>query len=373
MKILIITHSGDLTYGAAKSLGYILRNSDLEFDLIYEHYLLKKVTNEELKKYVGDNIQESYVFHLPYVSKIVLDEGELRFLIKVRRFLSDIKNKIQYFRDKKKIYRLIELNMYDFVYLNSITLFPLITNKYNFIMHIREIYNGVSKRDVVRKLNQVKKLIFIDQSTKDALNNIKVPSIILNNPFDMSNLKYLDRKTLDAKYNVVGKTVFSIIGNVVASKGIDYVINEFIENKNQNSILQVVGSGDDEYMKLCTSLAKNDVRVRFLGQENNIDEIYLISDYIVRGEPLFAIGRTVYEALYSDTGVIIPGYETDMNKMFELEKYRKKIHLYKPRSNELRICFQNLAEIKIQKEQFNSNIKEYMEDFRKVFMKKDSE
>lgn len=373
MKLLIITHSGDLTYGAAKSLGYILRNSDFEFDLICEHYLLRNVLVDDIKKYAGNNLKNLYPFHLPYVGNIVLNEEKLNLRVKIRRHISNLKNRILYENDIKKIYKLIYENQYDFIYLNSIVLFPLITKEKKFIVHVREIYNGISKKKVYNKMNQAKKLIFIDESTKSAFKDIDVPSIVMNNPFDMRNLKNLDIYTLKEKYNVENKTVFSIIGNVIPSKGIDYVIKEFIESKNQNSVLLVVGAGDKVYESFCISLAKNDVRVRFLGQKNNIDEIYLISDYIVRGEPLFAIGRTVYEALYSDAGVIIPGHETDINKMFELEKYRKKINLYSPRSKELRICFQNLAEIKIQKEQFSSNIKEYIEDFRKVLMKIESE
>lgn len=366
MKLLIITHSGDLTYGAAKSLGYILRNSDLDFDLIHEHYLLKNVSSDEIKQYAGKNMRNSYIFHLPYIGKIVLNEEKLRFWVKFRRFLSDFKNKILYQQDIRKIYGLIEKNKYDLVYLNSLVLFPLITKKYNFIVHVREIYNGTSKHRLQSKLELANQLIFIDESTKHALKDINVPNVVLNNPYDMSGLKNLNRKDLDKIYNVENKTVFSILGSVIPAKGIDYVINEFKENKNQNSILLIVGSGDMEFMDFCVDLAKSDLRIRFVSQKRNIDDIYLISDYIVRGEPLFAIGRTVYEALYSDSEVIMPGDELDIKKMFELDKYKAKIHLYTPRSNELRVVFQKLAEIKVQKTEFSSNIDEYMENFRKV-------
>ncbi|HCT63593.1 MAG TPA: hypothetical protein DIC19_05785 [Erysipelotrichaceae bacterium] len=366
MKILVITHSGNLIYGAAKSLGYILKNLDVEFDLIHDHYLLKTTSMEEINKYAGVKMRDSFVFHLPYIGKIVLNEEKLSLFTRVRRRLSDIKNLLSYTLDKRKIYKLIESNNYDIIYLNSLVLFPLITNKYKFVVHVRELYNGISKKNVYSRLRRAKKLIFIDESTREALKDVKVPSVVLNNPVDMYQLRFMNRKELEIAYNLQNKVIFSIFGNIIVAKGIHYVIGEFIKSASHNSVLLIVGDGDIDYLKQCKTLAKNDSRIRFMSQRNNIDELYFVSDYVIRGDQLFAIGRTIYEALYADCEVIIPGEESDLSKMFDLDMYKNSIHLYSPRSNELQDKFNRLSHIRVEKREFHSNTQEYMRIFREI-------
>lgn len=60
-------------------------------------------------------------------------------------------------------------------------------------------------------------------------------------------------------------------------------------------------------------------------------KIYSITDYIIRAEAFFTIGRTVYEGLYSGTGLIIQGTEKELLNIKEYNKYKGKIYSYIPR------------------------------------------
>ena len=60
MRVLVITHSRNTVYGAAKSLKNLLHNCDWEFDFIYpdslfnpvDKYIMERYTNYKAKKYI---------------------------------------------------------------------------------------------------------------------------------------------------------------------------------------------------------------------------------------------------------------------------------------------------------------------------------
>ena len=68
----------------------------------------------------------------------------------------------------------------------------------------------------------------------------------------------------------------------------------------------------------------------------NVNGIYAISDFIIRGEECFGVGRTVYEGLYSGCNVIIQGErQIDLFKISGYDKFKKKIFFYEPRNPEI--------------------------------------
>lgn len=136
----------------------------------------------------------------------------------------------------------------------------------------------------------------------------------------------------------------------------------------------IVGKGSDSrYEKYCKKLATDDARIIFWGEEPDILKIYALSDYVVRGEIAFRIGRTIFEALYSDCDVIVPGEMNAIAKIEAARSYAQKIHAYKPRDTEsLRTTLESVALNKIKKKSFHSNVPLYANNFstymREIFI-----
>ena len=78
-------------------------------------------------------------------------------------------------------------------------------------------------------------------------------------------------------------------------------------------------------------LSLPDKRIEFHGEEKDINRIYALSDYIIRGEIDFRIGRTIFEALYADCDVILPSSDKEIEREKDLRVLRDKVHIYTPR------------------------------------------
>jgi len=256
---------------------------------------------------------------------------------------------------------------YWFVYLNSITLYPIINNSQNYFLHVREILDTSNfyYKKITRKMNKCKGVIFIDYSTYFPFIGIKAPSIIMNNPIDMESVKGLDLKMICKNLNIdLNNTVISILGTISEVKGVDFIINCLNQSSNRNIILLVVGDIEDKknsYSKHCQVIAKINKNIRFIGEMADVTSIYAISDYIIRGEPVFAIGRTIYEGLYSGCKVIVPGdIENCKDKIFNYYQYKEKIIFYEPR-NELDLIkkINQLGKVEKNLDDFVSNTQDY--------------
>ncbi|MGD9679057.1 MAG: glycosyltransferase [Vulcanibacillus sp.] len=367
MKILYITHSGDLTYGAAKSLKYILNNIEVDYDLVCTKRLFKEYGEENIRVYTGNRVKNIYPMWLPYEDEVMLPNSHMK-LSKYRILRGTIRKyltKLQAMYSKLIIYRIICKNNYDIVHLNSIVLFPLIFSKFNTIIHIRELYNGKFKQKFSRYIQKASGVVFIDNATSQELIEIPIENkIILNNPIDMTALNEISEESILKKFklSIKNKVVFSIIGVISPIKGVDFVVECFKSLNLENIILLVVGNGSKHYLKKCLEIASEDNRIIFIGEVNKIEEIYAISDYIIRADDKFGIGRTVYEGLYSGCSVILQGREKNHKDMFNDELFSNKIHFYEPRNlNELASKIIQLSHNKVKKEKQYSNVKEYME------------
>ena len=117
-------------------------------------------------------------------------------------------------------------------------------------------------------------------------------------------------------------------------------------------------------------MAGNDGRVIFCGEMKDTGSIYRISDYIIRGEPQFCIGRTIYEGLFAGAGAIIPGHAADIGKMQSGDELREKIHFYEPESEEtLATVIQECSHDRQRDRKFRSNIRHYMERYNRFIDK----
>jgi glycosyltransferase involved in cell wall biosynthesis len=333
-------------------------NSDnLEIDLIINKKIIGQNPNV---KYVIDNYREKiknfYQFCLPfdYCYRGKPEKFSFKIAITIKRVFE--------FFDSWKVKKIIREGNYDFIYLNSLILHPLISEDFCFIIHVREIFDN-SNTYAINSLSKAKGVIFIDEATQNPFKEIFIKNkIVLNNPFQMK--RQIGTRLPNIPFNVDWKNrvIFSIIGRIEKVKGIPLVIESFKEVKNDNILLLIVGSGEEDYIDYCRNLAQNDNRIIFYGSEENIQIIYDISDYIIRGDPLQCIGRTIYEGLYSGCEVIVPG--TNPYLFFEYQKFKDKVHFYQPTDIlSLTKQIEVVSGRKITERQYYSNVHEYLEKF----------
>lgn len=366
MKILFITHSSNLIYGASKSLSYILKNTKYEFDLICTKTLLTNNSESQIRAYAGGRLKEIYSFNLPYKDKIVSYSANKLSLYRIlRKSLRSFITTVLSFLDSFLIKSIIKKNQYELVHLNSIVLYPLIDSKNKYVVHFREVYNGRNNQMFYKQINKASGYIFIDSATRNAIEYKLVERknhITLNNPVDMRNLYNYDIMESKKSYGIPEKkVVFTILGNVSPTKGIDFVIRSFLNSSNENSLLFIVGSGFSDYINFCKLLCEQNPNILFIDEIENPEPIFLVSDYIIRADPYFAIGRTVYEGLYSGCEIIIQGEENDIELFFDKDAIKDKIHFYSVRDEKkLSSLLNKLAHKKVQKELFLSNVEDYV-------------
>ena len=102
----------------------------------------------------------------------------------------------------------------------------------------------------------------------------------------------------------------------------------------------------------------------FLGEKEHIEEIYLLSDYIIRADESFVTGRTVYEGLYADCNVILQiDADEDKEKVHDYKKFEKKLFFYKTRNQDSLVSLlEEIPNEKVSERSANSNILEYINE-----------
>jgi len=358
---LFITHDSS-NYGASRSLQTLITNyHEISIDLIVRKSLFQKAVNiADIRKRFGSHIENVTCNFLPF-DHCYKNKAMNSWRLEVIKLI----DKLLWLFHKNKLYDFITKGKYDFIHLNSLVLHPVITPDYPFIIHMREIYDQ-SNANAEHNIRKARGVIFIDESTKAPFWNMPLPtSIVLNNPFDMTPLRdYAGRPFIWPEANFKDRVIFSIIGFLSVEKGTDFIISCFMKLKDENVRLLIVGRGDKEYTSYCKSLSANDKRIIFWGEESDILKIYSVSDYILRGEPYQCVGRTIYEGLYGGCQVIIPGEDQDVHHIFEYDRFKKSIHLYKARNdNDLLELFKNLSRVKVSNRQYSSNVADYVKEF----------
>lgn len=267
---------------------------------------------------------------------------------------------------KGKFYRWLEQEQFDFIHLNSFTLVEMIDPHFPFIQHVREIVKEITPKQK-EKLQQAKGVICIDQKTRKSLGSATLHrDIILNNPFQMDGVKpYLGDEAIYKEFHIKpNETVFSILGNVISAKGVREIITAFKQVSYPSARLLIVGDGEKKYLDASHWEAKGDPRIVFHPGIEEIEKIYAISDYIVRGDPHHAIGRTIFEGLYSGCGAIIPGKNEDVLKHQELSRFSNCVWTYPPRDvYSLTALIEKLAPTKIDQKNVGGNAIEYARKF----------
>lgn len=369
MKALFILHEGIFIYGANRSMAGLLQNIDYDYDLMICKSFTKKVDELKLRKMFGKHLKNIYVVWMP--------RYRCQDYARVSLFseLSHVVNNIMACLEKKKRQRIIRNGHYHYVHLNSLVLFPIIDNNARYIIHAREVinpnYRGLPK--LVHALERAAGIIYIDEATRIPIEKIikNRKKIVLNNPFDMTGIAKVDYQSSLKKYGLSEEnTIFAMLGQVLDYKGSKFVIRSFLETANENSRLLIVGNHKHAYGQECVEMAKHDKRVLFCGELQDTGSIYRISDYILRGDLQFCVGRTIYEGLFSGSSAIIPGCQDDLSKMAESEKFKDKIHFYEP--GNLQALAETIEKCALQKQhdrKFESNIEDYIKEYKKFIGK----
>ena len=339
MNSLFVNLGTKAVYGATRSLSELTKRWPEKFDMIVPYEFPEDLFHKrdiktlliEARKSYGNNLRNLYFFWLPQKFPIYVEHRDtLKWKLKHCVFVY-----ILGLLNKRKIYELIEKNEYDFVHLNSLTLYPLLSKKYNMILHVRCIMDRDFKR-VTRKTKNAKGIIFIEESVKTPF-EAEIESlnyITLINPFDMTRVNEIDTHKVREQLGIKEEeTIYMIAGNVSSLKGVDFVIKAFKDVAAKARLL-VVGDGDEDFCNYCRELAKGDNRILFVGEWQDMTPLYAISDYVVRGDCQFGFGRTCYESLLSGKGIIVPGAVNDAPRVQNYDLYKDRIFFYEPRSIE---------------------------------------
>lgn len=133
--------------------------------------------------------------------------------------------------------------------------------------------------------------------------------------------------------NTEHKKTFLYVGRLVKAKNVDLIIKSFKELTNKNFELQIIGYGNEEAN--LKKIAKDDARIKFIGQINNeqLDTYYWNADVFISLNPVEPYGITFLEAAARGTFIIAPstGGQLDILKyypnQYELVDVWKKMEI----------------------------------------------
>lgn len=370
MKALFIIHCQDPIYGASRSVGNLIRNLDADVDIIFPVKIKNDgITAEQIAKYYGPRVKN--VWFLPQPERLTALVGQVPLKKQVKAFAKEI----LYLFSKPRYKKIYKQGNYDFIHLNSATLFPMLTDKWPMFLHVRETFRAQLSfwnREVVKKMNQAKGIIFIDPSSKANAPETMRPTKILVNPFDQRPVGEVDPKQAQKRFSLSGEeTVYGIIGNVTRYKGVDKAIKAFQEAEIPNSLFFVVGSlgekaGDEGFVEQIKKNAKTDPRIRLTDEVEDMEQLYRVMDYVVRCDPAVGLGRTVYEALYSGCGVILQNDGTLQRALPNTtSEMQDKVFFYKFNNSDSFVqAFQATKGRKIAQRKYFSNVEQYVDEFK---------
>jgi len=325
VKILFVTHDISF-YGASKSLQALIKllPSHVECGLVVQRPILNKLDLTKIKTQFG--VRKVYSIWLPFLDCCV---GLDRFTLKDR--VSIWLKSLLSIHSRYKLPRLAKLEGYDLIHLNSIVLIPLISKKYQFTLHVRELWDNSYQQLVAKRVQEAVGLVFIDNVVRKPFAELKVQrSVVIDNPVVFSeNEKFkFSQDKFWLRDKLKGKLVLSIIGKVTVEKGILFLIDAMRKLDGMPVVLLVVGEWVNQKMR--KKLSNVSDQIIYYGIEPNIENIYEIADVVVRAEDQPRVGRTIYEALYYGLSVLIPGgaqdYPIDL-----VTKYSDRIYFYKTR------------------------------------------
>lgn len=356
MKVLFVTHALENLYGAATSLRLLLQNyTSIEADILVQRSFRNPRDLSAIAKSFP-SVRNVYEMSLP------VRHGILGIQRSLDQKIHGAVHWISWQRDRGRYLRLLRDNKYDLVHFNSPVLHAMVSTDMPAVIHMRDIILGHST--IIEKLARAKGIVFIDAATRKpfAAHEGVMHAVTLNNPVDMEDTASFS-DALQHPLLTPNVTVFSMVGLISEIKGTDLVIAAFRNSASLNALLLIVGNGPADYMARCHEVAGDDPRIVFWGEEPDIKKIYANTDYVVRGDPVPCIGRTVYEGLYAGCQVMMPG-PLPPDLIFEADLFGKSIHWYQAGNREaLASLFAARAGRKVLGRKYRSNLKQYVEAF----------
>lgn len=357
LKILFVAHA--ITYyGASRSLRELVAGYDgVTADVVVPRFT-NAPTDSWIREFMGPRVRKIVRFWLPW-SPVYL--GHPKLWQAPRGYLYPL----GWRAEQRRFARFVEREGYDAVHLNSLVLHPMLTNDLPFIFHVRDILSEQHER-VWSDAEHARGTIFIDEATRKPFEP-RLPSthIVLNNPIDMTAVGKPPR---DATARLGGDPaeldIFAVVSNFTEERGLPFLVESFRQVRSPKARLLLVGQAHQPAMQArLERLAGDDLRIIFWGEVSDVAQIYTLADYVLRGEAYACVGRTIYEALFSGCGVVIPG-ERATHNLFEYDRFSDRIHFYAPRDREsFTAVLDSLAGKKQLAKRGESNVQQYVAAF----------
>ncbi len=109
------------------------------------------------------------------------------------------------------------------------------------------------------------------------------------------------------------KKIFLFVGRVVQEKNVRMLLEAFSLSDNENSVLLIVGDGDDrKYLEDRAKVLNIDDKVIFTGTRRDTERFYREADFFMLPSYYESFGNVILESLASGTPVI--GFKTEEGK-----------------------------------------------------------
>lgn len=372
MKALFIIHCQDPIYGASRSIGNLIRSLDADVDIIFPFKVKNDgITPEQITQFYGPRVKN--VWFLPQPERLTIQEDELALQHKVKSAVKELLYRLL----KRRYEQIYREGNYDFIHLNSVTLYSMLDKRWPMFLHVREPIaqkRNWIHRNFVPYMNRAKGVFFIGEELFNYCPPLEVPSLVLVNPYDQSAVEAVNVAAARKRFGLQGtETVYAIIGNIFPVKGVDFVIEAFRAAKLENAVLLVVGrdTNNDGYEEKVRKVADGDPRVRFVGEVSDVETVYRVTDYVVRGDDTEGAGRTVFESLFSGGGVILMGSREKNLKPLELPPELEQNVYFYPVRNEQKLTevFEETNGKRFEDRVYRTNVPEYTKAFLEFIQK----
>ncbi|WLH02862.1 hypothetical protein PSH84_13000 [Pseudomonas beijingensis] len=240
------------------------------------------------------------------------------------------------------LYKLFRLSP-DIVHMNSLVLsdFLLLLRAYRFfkrvavVSHVREMLATHISPYQKYLMGVCDHFVFIDKAVQRRFSEVvggEHEFDIVQNPFKGARAnERLPREIATLKE--AGRVVFAIAGRIENGKGVLEICSHFLSQAPTNAALLIVGGGTAGCIdQLRAMVDRSGGTIGYLGQITDLQSTGFFGeiDFLIRGEPFFCTGRTVYEALYSGSKVIVPGADSDLEGDELLVEFKDKVFCYPP-------------------------------------------
>lgn len=328
MKVMLVSHvSPDSIYGAGSSLRQHMR-------LLGAHRLTLLSPVHKRAESVESGVEVKKIF-----SPVTYNNDATHSLFRVWG-LSLFSRVAFWFTSPWVIYQLFRTSP-DIVHLNSLVLsdfllllrFYRLFRKVSIVSHVREMLKPSLSAWQKFLVLTCDHFVFIDKAVQlRFFSSVGVPKNfdIVQNPF---------KGSVEVAGGAAGlvvdpeKQVFAMAGRIENGKGVLEICRAFSELESDAAVLVIVGGGAPSCLEEIASLVgSSQGRIVYLGEVKNLQEtgFFVRVDFLIRGEPFFCTGRTVYEALYSGGQVILPGHPNNLDEDGILAGFKGSVSFYAP-------------------------------------------